>query len=53
MEDDAYLIKVKNFVALYWKVRTEKPSETIRLTQDLGLDGDDAAEFMEKFSETF
>lgn len=52
MEDDVYL-KVRDFVAQYWKVKREKLSETTRLAQDLGFDGDDAAEFMEKFSETF
>ena len=52
MEDGIYL-KVRAFVAQHWKVKREKLSETTRLAQDLGLDGDDAAEFMEKFSETF
>jgi acyl carrier protein len=52
MEDDVYL-RVRDFVAARLGERKERLSEDSRLLQDLGVDGADAVELLEAFSETF
>jgi acyl carrier protein len=52
MEDDVYLM-VRDFVAEYLRERKEKLSPDSRLLQDLGVDGADAVELLEAFSEKF
>ncbi len=52
MEDDVYL-KVRDFVADYLGERKERLTENSRLLQDLGVDGADAVELLESFSEKF
>jgi acyl carrier protein len=52
MEDDVYL-RVRDFVAEYLGERKEKLSPDSRLLQDLGVDGVDAGELLEAFTETF
>jgi hypothetical protein len=45
--------KVIDFVALKRGMRREKISLSSRLSQDLGMDGDDAVEFFERFAKEF
>jgi len=52
MEDNVYL-KVRDFVAGHLGERKDRLSEDSRLLQDLGVDGADAVELLEAFSEKF
>ena len=45
--------KIKQLVAQETEVRVEKLALETRLLEDLGVDGDDAFELLEKYSETF
>ncbi|MDP3024437.1 MAG: DUF1493 family protein [candidate division Zixibacteria bacterium] len=47
------LEKIKDFVAENLVVKKEKLTAGTRLLEDLGIDGDDAAEFIEVFSKKF
>jgi len=53
MTDDDLYARVVEFVAKTLHVRGERIHATSRLADDFGVDGDDAVEFMTKFSETF
>lgn len=46
-------VDVKAFVAMQASFNFEDLSLQTRLSEDLGVDGDDAVEFLEKFSEEF
>ncbi len=45
--------RVASFVSKFWLQEKSSLSENTRLQHDLGMDGTDAAEFMEAFSEEF
>ena len=45
--------RVVSFVSKFWHAEKSSLSEGTRLQHDLGLDGTDAEEFMEAFSEEF
>jgi hypothetical protein len=46
--------RVMRFTAAHWRVRkSHKLTTNTRLAQDLGMDGNDAVEFFEKFAQEF
>jgi len=45
--------RVKLFVSKYWSVPLKKLSQNTKLEDDLGITGDDAAEFFNLFSTEF
>ena len=51
-EDDLYK-RVVELISRVTSVHREKINAETRVRQDLGVDGDDAAELMRKFSEVF
>jgi len=44
---------VKNFISEFWKVDKSKLHKETRILQDLGIDGDDAKEFIMSFANNF
>ena len=51
--NDELLEKVKDFVAEFWREPKGKLSAETSVNDDLGMDGDDGAEFMQAFGERF
>jgi len=45
--------RVVQFVSEFWRVRSDKLRPETRLEEDLGMTGDDAAEFLEAFAGEF
>lgn len=51
--DTIILEKIKDLVVKIWPAKREKLTTNTRLAQDLGMDGLDAFEFIEKYVEIF
>ncbi len=45
--------RIKSFISKYWSVPVGKLNQNTKLEDDLGITGDDAVEFFDKFSTEF